>query len=89
MAPKVISVTHTPITRQGVNTQVREIPLFPADTYIFAWVYIHSFDSIYIHRETNMNASMPVHIYCIAALKLLTSHNTTTNKCLKKKSKVN
>lgn len=32
MAPKVIKVIHTPNTRQGVNTQVREIPLFPADS---------------------------------------------------------
>lgn len=29
MAPKVIKVAHAPNTRQGVNTQVREIPLLP------------------------------------------------------------
>lgn len=34
MAPKVISVMHTPSTRQGVNTQVREIPLFPTDSTV-------------------------------------------------------
>lgn len=33
MAPRVINITHTPITRQGVNTQVREIPLLPTDTH--------------------------------------------------------
>lgn len=33
MAPKVTNITHTPNTRQGVNTQVREIPLLPADSW--------------------------------------------------------
>lgn len=54
MAPKVINITHTPITRQGVNTQVREIPLLPTDTHTQAIIW----QCIYTQRHTWMHATV-------------------------------
>lgn len=51
MAPKVINIIHTPNTRQGVNTQVREIPLFPTNSTVFS-EYTWNHSSLSLKKET-------------------------------------
>lgn len=51
MAPRVMTVTHTAIIRQGVKTQVREMALLPAltdtrDTYTCTYINMDSFNKM-------------------------------------------
>lgn len=94
MAPKVITIIHTPNTRQGVNTQVREIPLFPTDsmtaqclvnTHEFIQVWFFKKRTKWFKRKPNSCFILKYNILVFIFLNLLSiwQHaETATTKCL-------